>query len=55
MVAALAIEQCIILLMDNNGVHVLAMVQNVAVIGGIGILIRARLDGMIPALKPLLD
>jgi predicted nucleic acid-binding protein len=33
----------------------LAMAQNVAVIGGIGILIRARLDGMIPALKPLLD
>jgi len=31
------------------------MVHGVPVIGSIGILIRARLDGTIVALKPLLD
>jgi predicted nucleic acid-binding protein len=33
----------------------LAMAHHVPVIGSIGILIRARLDGVIPTLKPLLD
>ena len=55
MVVALAIEQRTTLLTDDNGVHILAMAQNVPVIGSIGILIRARLDGIILALKPLLD
>ena len=55
MVVALAIEQQTILLSDDNGVRMLAMAQHVPVIGSIGVLIRARLDGIIPALKPLLD
>jgi hypothetical protein len=55
MVVALAIEQQTTLLTDDNGVRMLAMAQNVPVIGSIGILIRARLDGIVGALKPLLD
>jgi len=31
------------------------MAQNVPVIGSMGIFIRTRLDGIVPALKPLLD
>jgi predicted nucleic acid-binding protein len=54
-VVALAIEQEVTLLTDDNGVRMLAMAHHVPVIGSIGILIRARLDGVIPALKPLLD
>jgi predicted nucleic acid-binding protein len=54
-VVALAIEQQITLLTDDNGVRLLAMAHHVPVIGSVGILIRARLDGVIPALKPLLD
>jgi predicted nucleic acid-binding protein len=55
LVVALATEQHTMLLTDDNGVRMLAMAQNVPVIGSIGILLRARLDGMIAALKPLLD
>jgi predicted nucleic acid-binding protein len=55
MVVALAIEQQTTLLTDNNGVRMLAMAQNVPVIGSIGVLIRARLNGVIAALQPLLD
>jgi predicted nucleic acid-binding protein len=52
-VVALAIEQQVTLLTDDNGVRMLAMAYHVPVIGSIGILIRARLDGVIPTLKPL--
>ena len=55
MVVALAIEQRTTLLTDDNGVRMLAMAHSVPVIGSIGILIRACLDGLIDALKPLLD
>ena len=54
-VVALAIEQQATLLTDDNGVRMMAMAHHVPVIGSIGILIRARLDDVIPALKPLLD
>ena len=54
-VVALAVEQQVTLLTDDNGVRLLALAHHVPVIGSIGILIRACLDGMIPALKPLLD
>jgi len=54
-VGAFAIEQYVTLLTDDNGVRMLAMAHHVPVIGSIGILIRARLDGMIVALQPLLD
>lgn len=54
-VVALAIEQQVTLLTDDNAVRMLAMAHNVPVIGSIGILIRARLDGVIVTLKPLLD
>jgi uncharacterized protein len=54
-IVALAIEQEVTLLTDDNGVRILAMAHQVPVIGSIGILIRAHLDGVIPALKPLLD
>ena len=54
-VVALAIEQQVTLLTDDNGVRLLAMAHHVPVIGSVGILIRARLDGVIPELKSLLD
>ena len=54
-VVALAIEQQVPLLTDDNGVRMLAMAYHVPVIGSIGIVIRARLDGVIPTLKPSLD
>jgi predicted nucleic acid-binding protein len=54
-VVALAIEQQVTLLTDDNGVRMLAMAHHVPVIGSIGLLIRARLDGLIVALQPWLD
>jgi predicted nucleic acid-binding protein len=52
---ALAIEHQITLLTDDNGVRLLAMAHHVPVIGSVGILIRACLDGVITELKPLLN
>ncbi len=40
---------------DDAALRMLAHTQGVAVVGSIGILIKARLEGVIPALKPLLD
>jgi predicted nucleic acid-binding protein len=54
-IVALAIEQHVTLLTDDHGVRMLALAHQVPVIGSIGILIRARLEGVIPALQPLLD
>ena len=54
-ILALALAQHAILLTDDNAVRRLALAHGVPVIGSIGILIRARLDGIIPTLKPLLD
>ena len=54
-VVALTIEQRGTLLTDDNGVRLLALAHHVPVIGSIGILIRARLDGVVTALQPLLD
>jgi uncharacterized protein len=55
LVLALALAQNAILLTDDNAVRTLARAHGVPVIGSIGILIRARLDGIIPTLKPFLD
>jgi predicted nucleic acid-binding protein len=55
MVVALAIEQQAALLSDDAAVRTLAVGQGLSVIGSVGVLTRARLDGIIPALKPLLD
>jgi uncharacterized protein len=55
LVLALALAQNAILLTDDNAVRTLALAHGVPVIGSIGVLIRARLDGIIPTLKPLLD
>jgi predicted nucleic acid-binding protein len=55
LVLALALEQHATLLTDDNAVRMLAAAHDIPVIGSIGILIRSRLDGVIPALKPLLD
>jgi predicted nucleic acid-binding protein len=55
LVLALAIEQRAVLLTDDNALRKLARAHGVPVIGSIGILIRARLGGVIAALKPLLD
>jgi len=54
-VLALAMEQHAIVLSDDGSLRLLAMAHGVPVIGSIGILVWARLDGVIPALKPLLD
>jgi predicted nucleic acid-binding protein len=55
LVLALAIDQRAILLTDDNAIRLLAAASHTPVIGSIGILLRARLDGVIPALKPVLD
>jgi uncharacterized protein len=55
LVLALAIEQRATLLTDDNAIRLLATTNDIPVIGSIGIFIRARLDGVIPALKPVLD
>jgi hypothetical protein len=54
-VVALAMEQQAALFSDDAAVRTLAMGQGLSVIGSVGVLTRARLDGVIPALKPLLD
>jgi len=54
-VLALAIEQRLPLLSDDGPLRDLAKTRGKPVSGSIGILIQARLDGIIPALKPLLD
>jgi hypothetical protein len=54
-VLALAIEQQLSLLSDDEPLRAFARAQGKAVSGSIGILIQARLDDVIPALKPLLD
>jgi predicted nucleic acid-binding protein len=55
MVVALAIEHHATLLTDDNAVRQLAMACDIPVIGSIGILIRAHHEGVISALKPVLD
>jgi predicted nucleic acid-binding protein len=55
MVVALALEQHATLLADDQAVRLLAMGHGVPVLGTIGIVLRARLDGVIPAVRPLLD
>ena len=55
MVVALAMAQQSALLSDDAAVRGLALEQGLSVIGSVGVLTRARLDGLIPALKPLLD
>jgi predicted nucleic acid-binding protein len=55
MVIALAIEQRAIVLSDDGSLRLLAMAHGVPVISSIGICVWARLDGMLSALKPLLD
>jgi len=55
MVIALAIEQQATVLSDDGSLRMLATTHGVRVIGSVGILIQARLDGIISALKPLLD
>jgi predicted nucleic acid-binding protein len=55
LVLALAIEQHAVLLSDDNALRLLARAHGVSVIGSIGLLTHARLDGTIPALKPFLD
>ena len=55
MVIALAMEQQATVLSDDGSLRMLATTHGVPVIGSIGILIRARLDGVLPALQPLLD
>jgi predicted nucleic acid-binding protein len=55
MVVALAVEQQATVLSDDRSLRRLAIALGVPVVGSIGILIQARLDRVIPALKPLLD
>jgi hypothetical protein len=55
MVVALAMEQQAALLPDDAAVRALAMGQGLSVVGTVGVLTRARLDGVIPVLTPLLD
>jgi predicted nucleic acid-binding protein len=54
-VLVLAIEQRLTLLSDDEPLRTLAKTQGKPVSGSIGLLIQARRDGIIPALKPVLD
>lgn len=54
-VVALAIEQEASILSDDNSLRMLAIALGVPTIGSIGILIQARMNGVIAELKPLLD
>lgn len=54
-VLALAIEQQLSLLSDDEPLRAFARARGKTVSGSIGILIQARLDSVIPALKPLLE
>ena len=54
-VLALATEQQLPLLADDEPLRVFAKTRGQIVSGTIGILIQARLDHVIPLLKPLLD
>ena len=55
MVVALALEQQVTLLSDDRSARMLANALGVSVMGSIGILIRARPEGVIAELRPLLD
>jgi uncharacterized protein len=55
MVVALALEQQATLLSNDRSVRMVANALGVSVIGSIGILIKARLEGVIAELRPLLD
>jgi predicted nucleic acid-binding protein len=55
MVVALALEQQATLLSDDRPPRILATALEVSVIGSIGILIKARLEGVIAELRPLLE
>jgi len=50
-----ALAQQVTLLTDDNGVRMLALAHHVPVIGRIGIVIRARLEGVMAAVHPVLD
>jgi predicted nucleic acid-binding protein len=54
-VVALAIEQQTTMLSDDGSLRLVALAKRVLVVGSIGILIQATLDGVIPMLKPRLD
>jgi uncharacterized protein len=55
-VVACALEKrATLILADDSGVRELAEQEGLSAIGSVGILIHARLEGVIPALKPVLD
>jgi uncharacterized protein len=55
-VVACALEQQVpLVLTDDTAVRGLAERESLLVTGTVGLLVRARLDGVISALKPLLD
>jgi uncharacterized protein len=54
-VLVLAIEQQLPLLSDDEPLRTLAKTRGTTVSGSIGLLIQACRDGVIPALKPVLD
>lgn len=51
---ALASEKNCLLISDDRQARLAAKRLGVAVIGTIGVLVRAKQDGVIPALKPIL-
>ncbi len=51
---ALALRAALVMV-DDPDVRTLAEEEGLAIMGSVGILIRACLDGLIPELKPLLD
>jgi predicted nucleic acid-binding protein len=55
MVAAPAIEQQAAVLSDDGSLRLVAMTKGVPTIGGVGILIQATLDRVVPTPKPFPD
>lgn len=54
-IAAALVHKATLLLADDSAVRTLAMREGLAVMGTVGILVQARLEGIIDRLQPVLD
>lgn len=54
-IAAALVHQATLLLADDTAVRTRAMREGLAVMGTVGILVQARLEGIIDRLEPVLD
>ena len=52
---ALASERASRIILDDKQARALAQKLGLKIIGTVGVLVRAKLEGVMPALRPLLD